>query len=687
MPNFSLNDWNFWLQFFKYAVVVWIAYFMPGDMLLKKALMPKIFRIPLAIVIGMTLFGFIGVISAYLGIRYFSSIYVIICAGIWIIHRLKNRVARVPFSVDKFSFVLIFIGAIAQLTTIWFTGVTVNKTATYCCGDPNDNFFYGTISREITHAIPPQYPGLTGMEFKNYHYWSNIIVGETARVFHIPVYQLQFQYSTVLIAFVVGLLLLGLCWELGLSKNFSRWLLFFFYFGGDAIYWYVAIAHSGSIFAMSSLEDGIGFLANYPRAIAVMTSIAALTLLFKLKKDFSIQLLVTTSLLFASLAITKIYIGFFWYVGLVCLALYDVVKKKSFVTMSVGLLTLLFCLPIYLSANASAGGLYYVGFWRAQNFIVQPALNLVRLDMARLIYENDHKWIQVMVFNIGFTVLYFTLIFGTKLFALLNTKKSLRTVPFEFHCLFIIPLVASAVIGFFFNQDVGESNTFNFIVSSLIYISFYTALYCASITESKKKWLVYCFTCVIILLTAPRACYKVYRNINEIIHHQGFTISSDVLDTSQFIRKTTSYDDVFLIDNRAFEMDKSGPVFSMLVDRPMFLSGESLFSWQKNLSKEIDRRKLVRGMIFSNGGILQVAATLKSNKIDYLVTDNEHVFGSTKSASFYEHFYENPEVLVIKVHRELIPKDIDTQAIEAATASAYRYNELTAPYLQFFGAK
>jgi len=687
MPVFALDDWNFWFQFFRYVIVVFIGYFIPGDLVLIKTSFPRIFRIPLAIVIGMVLLAVQGYIVGYLHIRYLSWVYIYFCSAAWIFARKSICDKIIPYKIDKTTLIILIIGVLGQLSTIWFTGYLVNGTATYCCGDSNDNFFYGTISKQIEHAFPPEQPGMNGFEFKNYHYWSNLVVAESARIFNIPIFQLQYQYSTIVLSVIISLLLLALCNEIRSSKIFSRWLLFFFYFGSDAIYWFIALNRSAPIFSMSSLEDGIGLLANYPRAMAIMVSLAAITLLFSLKRKFSIKLLIITSLLFASVTGMKIYIGLFCYIGLFAFSIYEIFREKRTVVLFVGILTILFLIPIYFSVNVDAGGLYYTGFWRAQNFVVQPSMNLIRYEMARLIYETDHKWPQVMVFNIGFTILYFTLILGTKIIAIFNNRVTLRKLPIGFHLFLIPPIVISALIGFFFNQDVGESNTFNFIVSSFIYLSFYAALFCSYISEAKKRWIGIIFALCIMMLTVPRAGYKIYNNIRMIGSYEGFIISPAVLNAVKMIRQKTNESDVVLIDVRAFYFDKYGPVFSMLVDRPMYFSNEDFLRWFKAPPYEISKRKFVRDTIFTDGSILNVASVLKTNNINYLITDLNQQFASTSSASFFEHWYQNKEVLVIKVHKELIPMSIFDEVNEATNASKYRYRELSNPYLRDYAGE
>lgn len=685
MPLFSITDLSFWSHFFLYILVVIFGYFIPGDLVLGRLSLPKVFRIPLAIVVGMVLFACQGFAFGMIHIRSMSWVYIITCLVVWILFRKKRTDTR--FSLDTICLFLVIIGTIAQLTTVWFTGFTFHGSTTYCCGDPNDNLFYGTVSREIMHEIPPGHPGMVGEEFRNYHYWSNIVVGETARVFGLPVFQVQFQYSTVLMSLCIGLLLLAFSLELGATTVFSRWLLFFFYFGSDAIYWLIFVMRSAPWFSMSSLEDGVGFLANYPRAFAVMTGVAAMVLLFAVRKKESIWLSVMTALLFAITGVMKIYVGFFCYIGLLGLGLYERIFESKWTVAKIGVLTLLFFLPLYLSANADAGGIYFTGFWRAQNFVVQPWLNLLRFEQARIIYAADNKWVQVTIFNLGFTFLYFFAIFGSKLLAFLNTKKSLSQLPRAAHWFLIPPIVICAAIGFFFNQDTGGANSFNFLVCSFIFLSVYAALFMSNLTGSKKRWIPICLAVLVIIFTLPRSLNRIYTNISEIVSRKGFTISSGLFAASDVVRQKTDTDAIFLINSKSFPFDRSGPVFSMLMDRPMFLSGERLLELFNVPATEIQARQAVADTVFLDTNILNVAKTLKSNKIDYLLMKMDTDIASTVSASFFESWYGNTDIQVIKVHRELIPLSIYEEANESTDASPMRYKELSAPYLHAYGGK
>lgn len=685
MPFFSLNDPLFWAQFLLYFVAVLIAYYIPGYLLLRRLQMPLIFKTALSITLGMVLFAYQAYVLGYLNLRTGTYLYLTVCTLLWLADFRRKKRQAAPGRESHISgplWALIITGAFMQLTTIWFTGVSIGGTAYYCCGNANDNFLYGSLSRQLVRSIPPEHPGMNGEIFRNYHYWSNIIVGETSRIFKLPVFQTQFQYSTVLISVGMGILLLALLWQLGAGEIISGWTLFFFYFGSDAIYWIIALLRSAPPFSMSSLEDGSGFLANYPRAMAVMVGVAAMTMLFYIRKKRSALMVLVTAVLFAGVAGMKIYVAFFLYVGLLCLALYDVLRKKSYVSGLVGVITLTLVLPVYMQTNSAAGGLYYLGFWRAQNFIVQPWLNLLRLEQARIIYETDHKWPQVLFYNALFTGVYVIAIYGTKIIALFNTRRSLRQLPTGVHIFLIPAIIASFILGYMYNQDTGESNTFNFLVSVFIFLSFYAALVMSNLKGRVKRPTYLALACLVILLTIPRPIYRTFRNITEIVTKRGFRIQKNIVNGVLAARSGTDPEAVFLINPKYFKFDTEGPVFSMLLDRPMYYSGEQFLYWFKASPSEVAKRKKIATDVFTSGNIIEVAASLKKTPVKYLVDAPSSLIGSTMSASFLHTFYKNFDIHIIRVDMEKIPFTVFEDAAESTGASVARFNVLVAPYLR-----
>ncbi len=100
MPTFSLSDPIFWIQFFYYFVVVFIAYYIPGSLLLRKVILPWIFKISVSVTLGMVLLAYQGYLFGILHIRYLTYIYLLVCFVMWLIGQWKKKR---PDSAGQFS--------------------------------------------------------------------------------------------------------------------------------------------------------------------------------------------------------------------------------------------------------------------------------------------------------------------------------------------------------------------------------------------------------------------------------------------------------------------------------------------------------------------------------------------------------------------------------------------------------
>lgn len=200
------------------------------------------------------------------------------------------------------------------------------------------------------------------------------------------------------------------------------------------------------------------------------------------------------------------------------------------------------------------------------------------------------------------------------------------------------------------------------------------------VNEKGSKWLSIIIAFTIIFLTLPRPIYRTYRNISDIVHKRSFSISKNILDGAIAIRNGTNPNDVFLINPRYFTFDTEGPVFSMLLDRPMYYSGEQFLYWFKAPLREVARRKQLASTIFTSKNIIEVAAMLKQNPITYIIDTPISLIGSTASASFLHTYYMNSDIRVIKVQTDAIPGSVFEDLIESTQASTARFNVLADPY-------
>lgn len=647
MTILTFFDPSFWLYFILFWISIFFAFFIPGDLVLRKLRLTSLSRLVLATLVGMVLWGWQGFIFGYLEVRWLSYVYLLVFFILWFKTESKNL--NFKFNMDLILSIIITIGVLLQLSTVWFTGIFYSDGLFFCCGHLADSVLHLALTNQLVKQFPPYEPGMYGTFVQNYHYWGNLVVSELIRVFHLPLINTQYQYFSLFISLFLGLSAIAFSQLIKIGINFTRWLTFFLYFGGDTIFLLLLIIGRGFNFSMGALEDGSKFLVNPPRAFAVVVFFAGLGLLILWLRRRDLYSGLIMAIILGSLVGFKIYIGIFALIGLAALGGYYLLKKNFRMILPL-IVALIIALVIYLPVNSNAGGLYFTGLWRFENFIVQPALGFIRLELARIVFLEHQNWLRVAQYELIFIFVYLLATFGSKLVGIIQTKKSLSLFHPELNIFLMSGIAVSALLGFFFQQNTGEANTFNFLVSIFIIGSIYTALAGYYWMTKMKNMLKLIFVFVIMLLTIPRVFHEGYLNMTRILTREGFLIENNELEGLNFVKSKTGEKSLILVDNRKFNLDLEAPYISFLADRPMFLSG--INNELKTHGINFSDRELVRDVVLKNSNICEVGSALFENKVDYIYMSPLDDLKATESAYFTQVVFENPRVKILKVSGE-----------------------------------
>lgn len=634
-----------------FLFAIFASFYIPGSLLLHKNKLNIITKITLSLIIGIVLFGWQGMIFGTLNYRWLTYIYLLFSLIIWLKLNFKNLTLnfikiKKPYSKWAiFIILLIFIGSALQSSVIWPNGSSVNDGIVFCCGNTSDNLFHLALTNQLTKNFPPEQPGMAGELVKNYHYWSNLVVADLIRVFNLPLIQTQFQYFPLLISILLGLTAITFGMTAKIGKPFIVWLLFFLYFGGDLIYLIMYLNGKPIDFSMSSLEDGISFLENPPRAFSMVILLGGLSMLilWHQKKQWKIGMLM--ALVLGSLIGFKVYSGIFILSGFMSLIIYFLLIKKLKLTFPL-IAAFILSAIIYFPVNQNAGGLYFTGFWMIENFIVQPALGLVNLELERRIFLNDNKWLRVLQYESMFFILFSVAIFGTKIIGIIQSKKSLSLLPKEINIALISGLIISAVGGFLFQQSSGGANTFNFLVSIFIIGSIYTALACYFWLSKFPKFIKYFFIILIIIITLPRTISSLSVNINQLYIGKNFTISQDELEAYKYLNKNGKKNPLIIIDSNGFDMNNDSPYISAFINGRVFLSGQGIL---KSHGINLKEREEFVNLIFKYKEKEQIKDLLRDKKIDYIITRTGSIF-ALKEVDFLTTFYKNKNITIYKTN-------------------------------------
>jgi len=645
IPNVS-----FILNFCYFLVAVFVAFYIPGSLVLQKTKLSLFQRIVLGVGVGMVFWALQGFLFGFVHARFLTYAYLIVAIGVWTKSLWGKKLFRWhKLKLERMDFLLvliIFLGVIVQLTSVWFVGTPVRKGLFFCCANTRDNIYHIALTNQLVKNMPPQEPGMFGVTVHNYHYLGNLVVAELIRIFHLPLIQTQYQFTNLLISLLFGLSALVFCRVLSLKKSYQAWLLFFLYFGADLIYLLVSVLRREINFSMSSLEDGSSFLNNPPRAVSIVVFFIGLSLfsLWVTKKEKRLGWI--TAIVFGSLIGFKVYTGYFALAGFSILALYYFFKRK-FVMLPPIISAFIISVLIYLPVNRNAGGFYYTGLNIFENFIVQPWMNLIRLEQARLIYAAHNNIPRIIEYESIYIGLYFVSVFGTKILGLFQTKKSLKLLPIEVNILLISGILASLPLGIFFQQTSGGSNSFNFLVSIFIIGSIYTALSCYYWLDKLKPLLKYLFIALIVMITVPRTINNVHNNITDLQKGRGFLIEKNQVAALNYIKNNTPNDSTIAINPKDFPYDYStSPYISFLADRREYLAGTIITS---DHGINMDSRIKVLAQIFKTNNCNKLHSILSKSGINYImIVPTLWGFGCKNTDSFLKIVYENRSARVYK---------------------------------------
>lgn len=660
MDIFIFDLPSFTVGFLFFAISIFISCYIPGRVLilLGKSSFSKISTLTLSLIIGISLWTIQGFIFGFLNVRFLTYIYLILFLIAWLqTGDYKNYFKKkytLKLSKSEISFILLISTGISlQLLSVFLMGIQQSNSITYCCGNLSDNFWFLSLSRSLTESIPPQEPGMAGLIVHNYHYLANIFVAELNRIFKLPLFLVQFQYSYVLISTLLGLSAYTFGKSIKNGSRFTFWLIFMLYFGGDFIWLLMTILNKGTnLFSMSSIENGSSFLINPPRAFAIVLFFGGITLLKSWMVDKkNLTLGIIASIVLGSLIGFKVYVGLFVGIGMTCLLVLFLFKRR-FKDALIPIICFVIMVILYFPVNLGAGGLYYTGFWFFENFIVQPYLQLERLELARVVYLEHGNWIRSLTYDLLFVGIATFSLFGTKLLGFLQTRNSLKIFPFEFHIFLIAGLITSFIIGFFFQQTSGGSNTFNFQVNAFIIGSIYTASAVCMLTSVKKFRLGILISIFIVLLTIPRVIYEARLNIQRITTNSEEGIHLDEIKGYNFLKSQDT--GLVVVDHTHFSLDESTPLVYAYTGQKMFLSGIQIL---ESHGIDVTEIKKDKNDIFMSD-VKKVADILDKNNISYIVLGPKTDLVATETARFIDMIYKNKKIKIAKVNKVNLDKYI-----------------------------
>lgn len=671
---FGLFDPRLWLWGIGYLISVIIVFIVPGWFVLERLRLPlsnfqKLVAIP---VLGMILWGIQGYIFGYAQLRILSYLYVLIAVLLVFVHLpqlrkgidfLRRGIRRMDWTVG----ILLLTGTIIQVLQMIGSGVSDTAGMYFYRVHGQDGIFHLGLIASIVRQFPPIEPGSALTPVVNYHYWSDLILAEQARIFHFPIHHLFFQFTPILISLLTGITLIVLLATISqdqsrtFRKNLINFGLFFLYFGSDLAYLFMQWLHQTWGFYTSSIDNGATQFLNMPHTMAKLVFLLLFLFLVVWRRTKEVKLGVLIAILGGVLFGLKVYFGLLFAVGFLLVWIADivdllvllvrgknlqsVVAKKSFLFQSflIGLLMLGVALLVYLPPNRSSGGLGYYPLEWPKLFMAEENLDWRDWRYKRAIVEY-YKNTPKIVFYDGIAIVVTLLcIHGTRLLGFNVGKKSRRLLGRKLLYGFVlIPTVLFTFLGLYTLQKSGSFNVFNFFASSLTLLSITAAMLLAEWWTS-KSYLLKGITIVIILATIPRIAYESMKIVSSYQNQTDVTvISSAEIAALTFIKQTAS-NDAIIQSHFANTLDMNTPYTSYFANRFNYIAGQKVLDTH---AQETRSRYLEVQQLFGSHNPADYREAFARWNISYLYLRSQDALPFDPSLANLSLVYQNTEAKV-----------------------------------------
>jgi hypothetical protein len=669
---YGLLDFQFWLFGLLFLLASFCSFYLPGSYVVSKFhLKSAVTHLLLSVVLGISLWGIQGYIFGYAHLRWLTYFYVL-HAFLLFTTRFEDE-KKIWFNIRKefqraSKFVIggIFFGALFQILAVVGSGLRYKNGVEFFFTNSVDGLLHLTYIQAFVREFPAHEPGAYDLLIINYHFWSDLVMAELVRIWHLPVSHLLFQYVPLLVSLLTGVAtyLIVRIWK-G-TRMTGLWALFLLYLSGDAAYLFNLVLHRQFGFDSPAIDNGATQFLNIPQTFAKLVFIAGLiplTFWIRTKKK---SWLFFTIVLFSTLIGFKVYFGIFAGMGLSFLLLGQIARdffaekhtsllmrcvkafQKNLWTIFGMLLFGLITAAIYLPANKGAGGLIYSPLEWPRIFLGPAGINFQEWWLRKQVYDAAGNFRSSFILDVLAVLICLVCVFGTRLLGFYFSKNICKKISWELSSFFTPTMIIFTLLGLYTLQVSGLFNVYNFFVVAIVGLSLFSAFTLSQI-QSKRSLFAKLFLCAFVLLTIPRALHDAGFYIIAYAKNQpDHLVDNQELAALYFIQDHTPAESI-IQGHWNNESDRYSPYIPFFSNRYSYLSGERLLDTHNQPTAE---RKMAMKNIFSapNSEALHDLAKEKNIQYIYLQKNEPHtapLVQSIKNSTFIK-IFENDETVVLQ---------------------------------------
>jgi len=506
------------LKLFFFLFLSVFVFYLPGLAVLgKKDRGLKAYeQVSISFAIGIILFVLMAVLLGILKLR-FLSLLVFVILFILVFRRFRLVDILLPLKrilENKILVIILFLGIIVQGLINFPSGFWYQKGIYFWSSQGHDGLWHVSLMKEIKNHFPPQNPLYAGAFLQNYHYVSDILMGEFYRIFSFfNSLDLYFRFFPVLLSFLIGISVFSFA-----SRRWSRrvgyWSMFFTYFCGS--FGYIVSILKGQ-FPLSGettfwASQGNTILGNPPQALGVIlltNFFLVLQLWFEKKNNFYLFL---GFLLAFGLSIVKVSIGAVLVAGMLFLGLvYFLIEKKANLIFLSSFLALSNFLLLKLISPHAESLLIFEPLWFTRTMMVAK-LGLVEWELRRQHYISVNLlkgWLRVIQLELEAIVIFIVGNSGMRLIGIWGVLKQVKTktkIKKYIDVLLVFSMLIALIPLFIFVQKGIIYNLIQFMQTYFHIFGIYAGLTAVLMIKKMKTKLLKGFIAfLVIILAAPTA--------------------------------------------------------------------------------------------------------------------------------------------------------------------------------------
>ncbi len=630
--------------------------FLPGLALTYQLKLPKLDKLTLSLVTGLSVYSFLVYLVRFIHLPYFFTeglLLTLIC-----IHHHQQSLTKLNFKPKLNPHIITFlalasIAALVQSAVLLRSGLATPQGILFTNLSYHDSMQHISFIKRLYHQTNLIHPGFSGANLTNYHYLIDIVISSLSRFSFVDLYHTYYRFYPLAISFIFSLSIFVYTRQLTKKSWPANLAVFLTIFSGNASYF--AQFLRGDHFSWGSntfLINPIVDILQNPASIFVLAQLLMVIYLFNLytshKKSPTLTL-VSIAIIAGTMIGFKAWGGLLITFGLSLASLWHLVKNKDFKPILALIASLIISLFIFLphyQKSTSASPVWAPGWSLRRMLNDQDRYNDIPqiFQEEHYIYTQNYKrlillyaqWVAIYFFGnywirtIGFFAIIYIL------------KNHIKITPTQ--VLIVSITLASLFLPLIFNQGRMAYDIEQFSPYAIVLASIFTAHTLAQFQSfTKRRYDLPQLSLPIVLILSLLSVPSNYTSIKARLVGESTLVSNLELEALAKVTSTTSPTDTILL----FPSHRNIATleFAALTNRNTFYSGRTL---SVITGEPFEDRKKQLDQFFNNNDPSFRQRLIRDNHITHLFLFSEdqqyitqlpesakHVF-SNSAASFYQ---------------------------------------------------